>query len=1041
MGGPLLGRGLARWGLLLGLVCIPRGEAAEGRRPNFIFLYADDQRWDALGVVQREEGAAARFPWLETPNLDRLSREGLRFRNAFVVHSLCTPSRASYLTGQYTHTHRVGGNFTALPEEAIHHGKALAAAGYVTAYIGKWHMGTEGGKRPGFAHSASYRGQGMYFDCAFDVDGVERRTKGWVDDVATDFAIEFIKRERARPFSVVVGYKSPHHAFQPPERLRRKFEGESLGAAPNWANPAIYLGRVQRVTTDDIKPGGNRRVEDPLDYFRTIAGLDENVGRILALLDELGIAEDTMVIYSSDNGYHLGDHGIGDERSAYEESMRVPLLVRYPRLAATRGRMVDGMVLNIDLAPTLVDFAGAAPLPAVQGRSWRPLAEGRAERVREQFLYECFFLPRHRRLRAADGESTDHADDRRFADGNGEADHVSGTRVGGAVRPAGGSARAKESRRGPAAGQSPTRDGAAVENGNGGGELCGAAGGHGRAGRAERWCEMRKVWRRWIAVAAVWAMTAGAIAAAPPNVLLIVADDLGYSDLGCFGGEIRTPHLDRVAAEGVRFTQFYNNARCVPSRASLLTGLYAHQVALGHVIRDHGLPGYRGRVARHSVTLADVLRGAGYRTFMAGKWHLGTDDPTAHGFEEFYGTLISSHTFWDPDHYTRLPRGRERRKYGGGEFYGTDAMADYALDFLAQARTTPDKPWFLYLAFNAPHFPLHAPAADIERYAGVYWKGWDAIREERLTRLKELGLVDRATELPPRSEYWTYDHAEDGVNPAWETLPADRRADLARRMATFAAMVDRMDEAIGRVLADIRARGEEENTLVIFTSDNGACAEWDPHGFDIKSGPQNILHRGTDLERMGGPGTYHSVGSAWANASNTPWRLYKHFAHEGGIASPCIVRWPTGIKRRGAIETRPAHLIDVMPTLIEAAGASYPRTHDGERTLPPEGRSLLPVLRGEASVGERSLFFEHEGNRAVRDGEWKLVALKDGPWELYHLGSDRTEMRNRATAEPERVRAMGASWGEWARRCLVLPAPKDFKSSAGTTPPATGAGR
>ncbi|MEW6306302.1 MAG: arylsulfatase [Verrucomicrobiota bacterium] len=534
---------------------------------------------------------------------------------------------------------------------------------------------------------------------------------------------------------------------------------------------------------------------------------------------------------------------------------------------------------------------------------------------------------------------------------------------------------------------------------------------------------LRRVAMAFVLVMAV--SLAGAQPAKRPNVLLIMADDLGYSDLGCYGGEIATPNLDRLAANGLRFTQVYNTSRCMPTRVSLMTGLYSHQVGMGHMINDLGLPGYRGRVADRATTMAEVLRPAGYRAFMCGKWHLGTTDPTERGFEEFYGTLISAGTFWDANHYLRLPKGRVARAYPEGQFYGTDALTDHALDFLGEARRTPDKPWFLYLAYNSPHFPLHARKEDIAKYAKTYEKGWDAIRAERHVRMKQLGVIGKDVPLTPRSDYSTYGNTNHGVNPPWDSLPADRRADLARRMAIFAAMVDRMDQNIGRVLADLRARGEWDNTLILFLSDNGACAEWDPHGFDTRSGPNNILHKGAELEKMGGPGTYHSVGSGWANASNTPWRLYKHYVHEGGISTPFIAHWPAGMKRKGEWETRPLHIIDVMPTLVELAGAAYPKTRAGEAVPPMEGRSLLPVLRGEAT-STRALFFEHEGNRAVREGQWKLVSLKDGPWELYDLATDRTELRDLASAQPERVRQLAAQWTEWAARCFVTPGPKVF---------------
>lgn len=511
-----------------------------------------------------------------------------------------------------------------------------------------------------------------------------------------------------------------------------------------------------------------------------------------------------------------------------------------------------------------------------------------------------------------------------------------------------------------------------------------------------------------------------------PNILLVVADDLGYSDLGCYGGEIATPNLDALAAGGVRFAQFYSTARCCPSRASILTGQYPHKVGIGHMVTDLGHPGYRGRLTENAVTLAEVLQPAGYRTFMSGKWHLGTPDPTRHGFEQYFGTLISAATFWDPARYLRLPQGSSARSYGTDDFYGTDALTDYALDFLASARTTPDQPWFLYLAYNAPHFPLHAHPADIARYRNRYAAGWDVLRQERLDRMKQLRVVPKDTRLSPRSKFTSFGETVSAENPPWDSLPEERRADLAMRMAIYAAMIDRMDQNIGRVTADLRARGELDNTLIMFMSDNGACAEWDPFGFDVSSSPNNVLHRGEELARMGSRGTYHSVGSAWANASNTPWRMYKHYSHEGGISTPCIMHWPAGSRRRNAIEAAPAHLIDLMPTFVAASGAPYPE-RIGARQIPPmAGTSLLPALRG-GRFPARALFFEHEGTRAVREGRYKLTALRGEPWKLYDMQRDRTEMEDLAAAQPRRVAALAKKWEAWAAENQVTPMPTDYR--------------
>jgi arylsulfatase len=529
-----------------------------------------------------------------------------------------------------------------------------------------------------------------------------------------------------------------------------------------------------------------------------------------------------------------------------------------------------------------------------------------------------------------------------------------------------------------------------------------------------------------------------------PSILLILADDLGYSDIGCFGGEIRTPNLDALAAHGLRFTQFYNATRCCPSRASLLTGLYPHQAGVGDMTGDEGplRLGYRGHLTERCVTIPEVLRPVGYRTLMVGKWHLtGNPGPIRRGFDDFYGMIGGFNSFWQEDpFYTRLPAGRPKRTYPVGGFYSTDAFADYALDFLDDARRDPGRPWLLYLAFNAPHFPLHAPAGEVDRYAPIYAKGWDAIREERLARMKRLGIVANNTPLTPRSDWDHPFHHKEGVNPAWDSLPADRRADLARRMAIFAAMVEHMDGAIGRVVASLKEHGQLDNTLILFLSDNGACAEWDPLGFDVDTGPKttNILHTGADLAAMGGPGTYHSYGSGWANASNTPWRQYKHYTHEGGISTPLIAHWPAGLRRRGALDPRVGHIVDVMATCVDVAEGRYPEAVAGREILPMEGRSLAPAFRGEPAES-RTLFWEHEGHRAARDGRWKLVARKGQPWELYDIEADRAELHDLSSQHPDRVARLAAAWDAWAARCFVVresPPPGARKAALGSVGPA-----
>lgn len=527
--------------------------------------------------------------------------------------------------------------------------------------------------------------------------------------------------------------------------------------------------------------------------------------------------------------------------------------------------------------------------------------------------------------------------------------------------------------------------------------------------------------RQFLETMAGGAALATAAPAKRPNILLILADDLGYSDPGCYGGEIETPNIDRLASGGVRFTQLYNTARCCPSRAALLTGQHPHKVGMGNMVGGQsreGYPGYTGRIGEATRFLPAVLRDSGYTTLMSGKWHLGEPGPIARGFDEYYGMLHGFDSFWDASKYTRLPAGRPAVR-GREPFYATDAITDHAVSFLASARQQAAKPWFLYLAYNSPHFPLHAPKDLIDKYQKVYEQGWDAIGDQRFARMRKLGLLDPRWSKSPRSVVGPNRVSDvngwaEKQNPAWQTIPADRQTDLARRMAIFAAMVDRMDQNIGRVLKQVEDQGELDNTLILFCADNGACAEWDPWGFDIRSGPDNVLHTGRKLDEMGQPGTYHSYGSGWANTCNTPWRLYKHYTHEGGISTPSIVHWPGGLKaRRGSVDHRPWHFVDVLPTLAAVGGANTPQECAGV--------NMAPMLAGKA-VQRGPLFWEHEGSRAVRDGKWKITALyPTGKWELYDIEADRTEQHDLAAQHPARVRRMASQWEQWARQNQAIP--------------------
>lgn len=533
-----------------------------------------------------------------------------------------------------------------------------------------------------------------------------------------------------------------------------------------------------------------------------------------------------------------------------------------------------------------------------------------------------------------------------------------------------------------------------------------------------------------------WACTSYATADERPNIILIMADDMGYSDIGCYGGEVQTPTLNRLANSGLRFTQFYNTGRCCPTRASLLTGLYPHQAGVGWMMSDNGHEGYRGDLNRRCQTIAEVLKRSGYKTYMSGKWHVTKDIrpdgdksnwPRQRGFDRFYGTIHGAGSFYDPN---SLTRDNTQIVPDESPYYYTDAISNNAIRFVNDHQ---DGPFFLYMAYTAPHWPMHALEEDIAKYQGRYSEGWDQLRQERYNRMVEMGLIQSD---------WKMSQRDDGID-SWEAIV--EKAWYERRMEVYAAMIDRMDQGIGRVVATLEKRELLDNTLILFLADNGGCAEEYGSRGAVKPDPNvatEIVAMGADELQtamqppktrdgrpvrtgfgvMPGPeDTYIAYGKPWANASNTPFRRYKHWVHEGGISTPLIAHWPKQILRHGELEHQPGHLIDIMATCIDVAQADYPSEVNGIAIQPPEGRSLAPAFQGK-EIEREALFWEHEGNRAIRQGQWKLVAAgKDGPWELYDLHADRTELHNLADAHPERVKTMRAAWEAYAQRANVYP--------------------
>lgn len=536
-------------------------------------------------------------------------------------------------------------------------------------------------------------------------------------------------------------------------------------------------------------------------------------------------------------------------------------------------------------------------------------------------------------------------------------------------------------------------------------------------------------------------------AADQPNIIYIMSDDMGFSDIGCYGSEIKTPNLDSLAADGLRFTQFYNTGRCCPTRASLLTGLYPHQAGIGHMMNDRGYDGYRGDLNRNCVTIAEVLKPAGYRSYISGKWHVTPkvrpqseeekyNWPLQRGFDRFYGTIHGAGSFFDPNSLTRdnqLISPYADPEYTPKQYYYTDAISDHAVRFIREHHNDhEEKPFFLYVSYTAAHWPMHALQKDIAKYEGKYDKGYSAIRNARYERMLELGLIDE----------------ESTVN--WEIPETWKETEYLewdiRNMEVYAAMVDNMDQGIGRIIESLKQTDQFENTLICFLQDNGGCAE----NYGRSGGPNGprspvptlpplpndylqpdmnpkqtrdgyVIRRGKGV--MPGPAdTLIGYGKGWATVSNTPFREYKHWVHEGGIATPLIAHWPASIKRKGELEDTPSHLIDLLATAVDIGGASYPSSfHGGEKIKPMEGVSLLPAFSGD-QIEREALYWEHEGNRAVRVGDFKLVAKgAKGPWELYNIAKDRSEQNNLVESHPDKARELAKMWQSYAERANVLP--------------------
>jgi arylsulfatase len=504
-----------------------------------------------------------------------------------------------------------------------------------------------------------------------------------------------------------------------------------------------------------------------------------------------------------------------------------------------------------------------------------------------------------------------------------------------------------------------------------------------------------------------------------PNIILIMVDDLGYSDIGAYGSEIKTPNLDQLASEGIRFREFYNNSICAPTRASLITGQYPHKAGVGYFNVNLGLPAYQGYLNKESLTFGEVLRGAGYSTLLSGKWHVGNDSlgwPNQRGFDQFYGFINGASNYFDLGKYGKGPAvelvENNKRINLPADKYLTDEIADHAFSFLDEQSKT-GKPFFLYLAFNAPHWPLQAHEADIAKYKGRYSIGWDSLRSERIQRQKEIDIAN-----PNQSVA-----AGDGEVTPWENVPFDEKQLWERKMEIYAAMVDRVDQNVGKLREKLKALKKEDNTLIVFISDNGAQGGY--AGSSPRKPQRNTGPAGT-------AGSYVYQDQPWAYVSNTPHASYKNNMHEGGISAPFIAWFPKQIKA-GSIVKGTGHLIDLAPTFYDFAKASYPANNKGITVNPLPGKSLVPVLTGKADEVNRTepIFWERAGNRAVRKGKWKIVSTYPAyKWELYDMENDRGETADLAAGRTDIVNELSADYFRWAEKTGVV----DYEKIKPATP-------
>ena len=922
------------------VVCLalPTATAQAAQRPSFIVILADDLGFGDLSCY----GGST-----PTPHLDRLATEGLRFNDFHSSGPVCTPTRAGLLTGRYQQRTGVTRVANADPTNSTHQlglrrsettfAEVLSDAGYATALMGKWHLGYVRAYNPlhhGFDEFRGYVSGNIDYISHYDRMGLYDWWNGLEHHHEEGYVTHLITDHSVRFLR---------------ENKDRPF---CLYVAHEAVHDPLQTpeGPVLRGPDADGTPVTGDATHAV--YRRMLIELDLSVGRIAEAVREHGLTENTYVLFLSDNGAsrRYGSNGglRGHKSQLWEGGHRVPAIAWAP------GRVPAGYVsqvpaISIDLFPTLLSLAGVT-LPAghpLDGVDLSATLHGGPPPAARQMFWEF-----RGGLAVRDGPW-------KF------------------VHPPNKPPSLFDLSRDPA----ETRDLAASE--------------------PARRDELDQAATRWLAAVTTGATPQPEAVPLPkkgardprPNVLLLVADDMGWSDIGCYGGEVETPNLDRLALQGMRFAQFYNNAKCTTTRASIVTGLYPRR-------------GQGGLLRSNMVTVGEALGSAGYRTSLSGKWHLGrasVTHPFYRGFEEYYGLLDGCSNFFDPmqkdpkykDGRVRFSAHNDQRIFDFPQrnYYTTDAYTDHAITTMKRYARTGE-PFFIHVCYTAPHYPLHAKPQDIAKYRGKYRMGWEELRRQRYERQLALGLID--------GERYTLSETDSRAYP-WAEADHDFE-DL--RMAVYAAMIDAMDQNIGRLLATLQDLDIADNTLVLFFSDNGGCAE-EPGGRDPAQ------------RTPGGRDDYVAVGPAWGWAQNAPFRRYKSWVHEGGIRTPCIARWPR-VTPRNRITQEVGHIIDLMPTFCEIGAATYPREKLGEIVPPAEGRTLLPILRGGQREGHQYLAWAWSGNRALRRGDWKVVWDKQiKRWELYDLAKDPVETRDLAAAEPARTEALTKLWFEWAAKTEV----------------------